>query len=100
MEKGEVNNQGAREVFEHIFAEDVEPLMYAKAKGLRIAPADDGELEAAIDQMLAANQDSVEAYRNGKEKVFGFLVGQVMKEMKGKANPQEVNRILKEKLKP
>ncbi len=100
MEKGEVNNQGAREVFEHIFAEDVEPLMYAKAKGLRIAPADDGELESAIDQMLAANQDSVEAYRNGKEKVFGFLVGQVMKEMKGKANPQEVNRILKEKLKP
>ena len=100
MEKGEVNNQGAREVFEHIFAEDVEPLMYAKAKGLRIAPADDGELEAAIDQMLAANQDSVEAYRNGKEKVFGFLVGQVMKEIKGKANPQEVNRILKEKLKP
>ena len=100
MEKGEVNNQGAREVFEHIFAEDVEPLTYAKAKGLRIAPADDGELEAAIDQMLAANQDSVEAYRNGKEKVFGFLVGQVMKEMKGKANPQEVNRILKEKLKP
>ena len=100
MEKGEVNNQGAREVFEHIFAEDVEPLTYAKAKGLRIAPADDGELESAIDQMLAANQDSVEAYRNGKEKVFGFLVGQVMKEMKGKANPQEVNRILKEKLKP
>lgn len=100
MEKGEVNNQGAREVFEHIFAEDVDPLTYAKAKGLRIAPADDGELEAAIDQMLAANQDSVEAYRNGKEKVFGFLVGQVMKEMKGKANPQEVNRILKEKLKP
>ena len=100
MEKGEVNNQGAREVFEHIFAEDVDPLTYAKAKGLRIAPADDGELESAIDQMLAANQDSVEAYRNGKEKVFGFLVGQVMKEMKGKANPQEVNRILKEKLKP
>ena len=100
MEKGEVNNQGAREIFERIFAEDVEPLTYAKAKGLRIAPADDGELESAIDQMLAANQDSVEAYRNGKEKVFGFLVGQVMKEMKGKANPQEVNRILKEKLKP
>ncbi len=100
MEKGEVNNQGAREVFEHIFAEDVEPLAYAKAQGLRIAPADGKELESAIDQMLAANQDSVEAYRNGKEKVFGFLVGQVMKEMKGKANPQEVNRILKEKLKP
>jgi aspartyl-tRNA(Asn)/glutamyl-tRNA(Gln) amidotransferase subunit B len=52
-----------------------------------------------IDDIIAANPAQVEQYRSGKEKVFGFFVGQVMKASKGKANPQQVNRLLKEKLK-
>ena len=61
--------------------------------------SDSGAIEAAIDQILAANQGQVEEYRSGKDKVFGFFVGQVMKAMKGKANPAVVNELLLTKLK-
>jgi len=60
---------------------------------------DTGEIEKIIDDIIANNQDQVEQYRSGKEKVFGFFVGQVMKMSKGKANPQQVNQLLKDKLK-
>ena len=60
--------------------------------------SDEGALEKAIQEVLNANADQVEQYRQGKEKVFGFLVGQVMKTTKGKANPQVVNELLKKML--
>jgi Asp-tRNA(Asn)/Glu-tRNA(Gln) amidotransferase B subunit len=60
--------------------------------------SDEAELGPAIDRVLAANADQVATYRGGKEGVLGFLVGQVMKETQGKADPKVVNRLLREKL--
>ncbi|MEL6488080.1 MAG: Asp-tRNA(Asn)/Glu-tRNA(Gln) amidotransferase GatCAB subunit B, partial [Pseudomonadota bacterium] len=60
--------------------------------------SDTGAIEAAIDDILANNEDKVEQYKGGKDKLFGFFVGQTMKAMKGKANPAVVNQILKDKL--
>ena len=61
--------------------------------------SDHKELEAIIDKILTVNKDKAEQYKSGKDKLFGFFVGQVMKESGGKANPQLVNEILKKKLK-
>ena len=98
MEKGEVNNQGAKEVFEKIFDEDVEPMAYIEAHSLKISQSA-GEAEAVVDKILAANADAVEKYKNGEEKVLGFLVGQIMKEMKGKCNPGQMKELIISKLK-
>jgi aspartyl-tRNA(Asn)/glutamyl-tRNA(Gln) amidotransferase subunit B len=59
---------------------------------------DTGAIEAIIDQVVADNPEQVQQYRDGKEKVFGFFVGQAMKATKGKANPAQVNELLKKKL--
>jgi aspartyl-tRNA(Asn)/glutamyl-tRNA(Gln) amidotransferase subunit B len=67
-------------------------------KGLKQI-TDTGAIETIIDKIIADNPDQVEQYLSGKDKVFGFFVGQVMKEMQGKANPAEVNKMLKAKLK-
>lgn len=66
-------------------------------KGLK-QESDSGAIEALIDEVIAANPDNVTAYRSGKDKLFGFFVGEVMKRSKGKANPGQVNEILKKKL--
>ena len=66
-------------------------------KGLKQV-SDTGAIETMIDEVLAANQDKVEEYRGGKDKLFGFFVGQVMKASQGKANPGVVNQLLKAKL--
>ena len=95
--KGEVNNQNAKKVFEKIFDEDVEPCAYIEANGLKTVE-DTGMLETVVDKVLAENPKTVEEYHSGKTKVLGFLVGQVMKQMKGKANPASVNKMLLEKL--
>ena len=97
VEKGEVNNQNAKKVFEKIFDEDVEPCAYIEANGLKTVE-DTGMLETVVDKVLAENPKTVEEYHSGKTKVLGFLVGQVMKQMKGKANPASVNKMLLEKL--
>ena len=97
VEAGTINGTVAKEVFEQIFAEDIDPEQYVKEHGLA-AVNDEGELRAAIEQIIADNPQSVEDYNNGKEKAIGFLVGQTMKAMKGKANPGLVNKILKELL--
>ena len=97
VEAGTINGTVAKEVFEQIFAEDIDPEQYVKEHGLA-AINDEGELRAAIEQIIADNPQSVEDYHNGKEKAIGFLVGQTMKAMKGKANPGLVNKILKELL--
>ena len=68
-----------------------------EAKGLRQV-SDTDTLQAAIAKVLTANPDKVEAYRGGKEKLLGFFVGQVMRATQGKANPQMVNTLLRQKL--
>ena len=95
---GTINSSVAKEVFEHIFHEDVDPEKYVEEKGLKTVN-DEGALRETIERIVAANPQSVADYKGGKEKALGFLVGQTMKEMKGKANPGKVNEILKELLK-
>jgi aspartyl-tRNA(Asn)/glutamyl-tRNA(Gln) amidotransferase subunit B len=73
------------------------PDAIVKEKGLEQV-SDTGALDAAVDEVLAACEGQVAEFRAGKEKVFGFLVGQVMKATRGKANPQMVNEILRSKL--
>lgn len=93
-EEGTVNSTVAKEVFEKIFLEDVDPEAYVNEHGLRTVN-DAGLLEKAAKKVLADNPEAVGDYRNGKEKILGFLIGQVMKEMKGKANPSAVSELLK-----
>ncbi|MBQ8189420.1 MAG: Asp-tRNA(Asn)/Glu-tRNA(Gln) amidotransferase subunit GatB [Lachnospiraceae bacterium] len=96
-EKKEINSSVAKEVFEVMFNEDVDPVAYVEEKGLKTVN-DEGALRKTIEEIVAANPQSVEDYHNGKEKAIGFLVGQTMKAMKGKADPAMVNQILKELL--
>ena len=96
-EEGSINGTVAKEVFEKIFHEDIDPDGYVKEHGLKTVN-DEGKLRAAIAQAIKENPKSVEDYHNGKEKAIGFLVGQTMKLMKGKANPGMVNQILRELL--
>ena len=97
VDAGTINGTVAKEVFEKIFTEDVDPETYVEEKGLKTVN-DEGALRATIQEIVAANPKSVEDYHNGKEKALGFLVGQTMKAMKGKANPGMINQILKELL--
>lgn len=94
---GAVTNTVAKEVFELIFREDIDPERYVEEKGLKTVN-DAGELRTVVEQVIKDNPQSVEDYRGGKEKAIGFLVGQTMKAMKGKANPGIVTQILKELL--
>ena len=66
---------------------------------IRDRVTDSSEIEKVIDKVLEKNSSQLEQYKSGKEKLFGFFVGQVMKESKGKANPEQVNKLLKDKLK-
>lgn len=92
-----INSSVAKEVFEKVFAEDIDPKKYVEENGLKTVN-DEGALRSTIEQVIAANPQSVEDYRNGKKKAIGFLVGQTMKEMKGKADPSMINQILTELL--
>lgn len=94
-DSGAVTNTVAKEVFELVFKEDIDPDIYVEEKGLKTVD-DEDELRAVVEKVIAENPQSVEDYHSGKEKAIGFLVGQTMKVMKGKANPGLVNRILKE----
>ena len=96
-DSGAINSTVAKEVFEEIFKNDIDPDKYVEEKGLKTVN-DAGELRTVVEQVIKDNPQSVEDYRNGKEKAIGFLVGQTMKAMKGKANPGMVNQILKELL--
>ena len=98
---GTISNKIAKEVFLVMWEEKAQDLhavdRVIEEKGLKQI-SDTGALEAIIDQVLAANQKSVEEFRSGKEKAFNALVGQIMKATQGKANPQQVNKLLTEKL--
>lgn len=95
---GTISNNAAKQVFESLWigeATDVDAVI--EAKGLKQV-SDTGAIEAILDEVLAANQKSVDEYRAGKDKAFNALVGQAMKATKGKANPALVNELLKKKL--
>ncbi|WP_213765123.1 Asp-tRNA(Asn)/Glu-tRNA(Gln) amidotransferase subunit GatB [Caballeronia sp. dw_19] len=98
---GTISNKIAKDIFQAIWEEkatdDAAADRIIDAKGLKQI-SDTGALEAIIDEVMAANQKSVDEYRSGKEKAFNALIGQAMKATKGKANPQQVNELLKKKL--
>ena len=98
---GTISNKIAKEIFMAMWDERATDLdavdRIIESKGLKQI-SDTGALEAIIDQVLAANQKSVEEFRSGKEKAFNALIGQIMKATQGKANPQQVNKLLTEKL--
>ena len=95
--EGKLNRNTAVKVFEAVFDTDGGVDAYVKEHGLEQVN-DDGLVRDIAAKVLEANPQSVADYKGGKEKTFGFLVGQVMRELKGKANPQSVNAILKELL--
>ncbi len=87
----------AKDVFVHIFEENIEPEQYVKEHGLG-AVSDSGELKEIVKSILEENPSTVEQYRAGKEKVMGFLIGQAMKKTKGKGNPEIIRNMIKEML--
>ncbi len=97
VDEGTISGKLAKTVFNEMMETGKGPDAIVKEKGLEQV-SDTGALDAAVDEVLAACAAQVEEYRAGKEKVFGFLVGQVMKATRGKANPQMVNEILRGKL--
>lgn len=97
VDNGVINRTVAKQVFEKIFIENIDPERYVEVNGLKVVN-DEGQLRSVIEEIIAANPKSVEDYHNGKEKAAGFLVGQTMRAMKGKADPATIGRILKEML--
>ncbi|MCI8765693.1 MAG: Asp-tRNA(Asn)/Glu-tRNA(Gln) amidotransferase subunit GatB [Lachnospiraceae bacterium] len=97
VEKNVINRTVARGVFEAVFAENVDPEKYVEEKGLRVV-SDEGALRRVVEEILEKNPQSVADYKAGKQKAMGFVVGQTMRAMKGKADPAVVNELVKELL--
>ena len=97
VEKGTISRTVAKTVFEEIFARDVDPEAYVREKGLGVV-SDEDTLKGVIEEIYEANPQSVADYKGGKERAMGFLVGQTMRAMKGKADPAAVNRLWRERL--
>ena len=98
IENKTISGKIAKDVFEIMFATSKSPKVIVKEKGLEQV-TDDSAIEVFVDQVINENKDKVKEYLSGKDKLFGFFVGQVMKVSQGKANPGLVNKILKSKLK-
>lgn len=98
IQAGTLSGRMAKDVFAEMWTSGKDPALIVKEKGLEQV-SDTGTIETCVDQVLTNNPKMLEDYKAGKEKLFGFFVGQVMKAMKGKANPQVVNEVLKQKLK-
>jgi aspartyl-tRNA(Asn)/glutamyl-tRNA(Gln) amidotransferase subunit B len=97
IDKGSINGTIAKKVFEKMFDSGKAPETIVKEEGLE-AVSDERVLATVVRNILESNAQSVADYRNGKGKAFGFLVGQAMKETKGKANPQLINKLLKDEI--
>ena len=97
VESGKINNNQAKEVFAEMFATGKPAAKVIDEKGFEQI-SDTSSIEKIVDEVIAANDANVAAYRGGNEKIFGFFVGQVMKASQGKANPKVVNDILRDKL--
>ena len=98
IDEGAISGKIGKQVFSQMYsAADNDPRQMVEAQGLaQMSGA--GELATLVDEIVAANDDKVKEYQQGKVKLFGFFVGQVMKQTKGQANPQMVNQLLKEKI--
>jgi aspartyl-tRNA(Asn)/glutamyl-tRNA(Gln) amidotransferase subunit B len=97
IEEGAISGKMAKEIVEDMYKTGKTPQTIIKEKGL-LQITDEGELVKTITSIIEANPQQLADYRGGKEKLFGFFVGQVMKATQGKANPQLVNEILKKML--
>ena len=97
ISSGKISGKIAKIVFEKMQDADKDPKEIVEKEDL-LQQSDPNELEKIIVTIIAKNKDKVEQYKSGKEKLFGYFVGEVMKASKGKANPQLVNEILKKKL--
>ena len=98
IEDSTISGKIAKEVFEEMWNSEKSPDEIIEEKGLKQV-TDSSEIEKIINQVLEQNQSQLEQYKSGKEKLFGFFVGQVMKASRGKANPEQVNKLLEERLK-
>jgi aspartyl-tRNA(Asn)/glutamyl-tRNA(Gln) amidotransferase subunit B len=98
IESGTISTKIAKTVFKTMLETGKAPKQIVEEQGL-VQISDEGAILAVVDAVIAANPQSVADYRSGKEKALGFLVGQVMRETKGKANPGLVNKLLTERLK-
>ncbi len=97
VEKGNINANGAKTVFEKLLESDLSPAELVKKLGLEQV-SDQSELDAIVNEVIEANPTETEAYRGGKTKLFSFFMGQIMKKTKGKADPKVVTGLLKKKL--
>lgn len=97
IDKGTISSKIAKTVFDEMWASGKDADVIVKEKGL-VQISDEGAIIAIVDQVIAANPQSVADYQAGKEKAIGFLVGQIMKQTKGRANPELVNKLLKERI--
>ena len=96
LEKGNISSKQAKDIFNKALEEEKEPKNFISKDNTQLS--DSNELESIIDNILNNNTSQVEAYKNGKTNLFDYFVGQVMKETKGKANPNLTKEILKDKL--
>ena len=95
IEKGELSSRGAKDILAVLMTDGGDPEILAKEKGL-LQQNDEGAIKAIAQNVLDNNASVVEEYKNGKENLLQFLVGQVMKESKGSANPAMASKLLKE----
>lgn len=97
LAKGTISSKIAKAVFETMWTSGKDPAAIVKEQGL-VQISDAGAIEAVVDSVIAANPQSVADFKAGKDRAIGFLVGQVMKETKGRANPEMVNKLLRERM--
>jgi aspartyl-tRNA(Asn)/glutamyl-tRNA(Gln) amidotransferase subunit B len=97
IESGDISGKAGKQVLDYLMEKDAEVEAVIEELGLKQV-SDDSAILVMIDEILANNEDKVAEYKGGKEKMFGFFVGQVMKASKGAANPQVINKLLKERL--
>jgi aspartyl-tRNA(Asn)/glutamyl-tRNA(Gln) amidotransferase subunit B len=97
IEEGTISGKMAKDIIEEMYKSGKLPKAIIEEKGL-VQITDEGELIKTISAIIKANPQQLKDYRSGKEKLFGFFVGQVMKATQGKANPQLVNELLKKML--
>ncbi len=98
VDKKVINGDKAKEVFAHMFEQNTDPEKYVEENGLK-AVRDERILQEAVEEVIAGNPKSVEDFIRGKEKVLGFFVGQTMKVLKGRGDPERITQLLKERLK-
>jgi aspartyl-tRNA(Asn)/glutamyl-tRNA(Gln) amidotransferase subunit B len=97
IDDGSISGKMGKAVFEEMFTSGKSPALIIKEKGL-VQISDQGTLLPVIEEIIKSNPKVVEDYKNGKEKAFGFFIGQIMKSTRGQANPALVNQLLKEQL--